>query len=295
LSQLNQEKALESIKPGSAPIKQIGFSTDQVTNTPLKNSGDKSDILKGFKTPARNSRKGGLSMFLRGELESPKATDNPAWGGKSTSQSSVTPSPLSALVALKKETPKSDSSRQQKDQSNASKSSGSHRKLGVKVSLHDYLKGKVPSQDSPAAESQEASSPWARSESSGSKMPSLRSIQLEQEELKAACQRKIPCPSASHRPIHDLLGSSPGSVNSTFQMLGQSPTRTGFVYGGSPSSRGTFIAAPRPTENKWYIREETAIAVARAKSLKSIQEEEHAMKELAKLYGNANVRIKKKM
>ena len=291
---LKQEKTLESIKPGSAPIKQIGFSTDRDTNTPIKNSGDKSDIVKRFKTPARNSRKGGLSMFLRGELESPTATDKPAWGGKSTSQSSVTPSPLSSLVDSKKETPKSDSSKQQKDQSSASKSSGSQRKLGVKVSLHDYLKGKVPSQDSPVPESQETSSPWARSDSSSSKMPSLRTIQMEQEELKAACQRKIPCPSASHRPIHDLLGSSPGSINSTFHIVGQSPTRTGFVYGGSPSSRGMFIAAPRPTENKWYIREETAIAVARAKSLKSIQEEEHAMKELAKLYGNANVRIKRK-
>ena len=233
-------------------------------------------------------------MFLRGELESPTATDKPAWGGKPSSQTSITPSPLSSQMSLKDETPKSDAGKLPKDQASASKSGGSQRKLGVKVSLHDYLKGIVPTQDSPATEIQDASSPWALSEGSGANLLSLRTIQMEQEELKAASQRKIPCPSGSHRPIHDLLGTSPGSVNSTFQMVGQSPTRTGFVYGGSPSSRGMFVAAPRPTENKWYIREETAIAVARAKSLKSIQEEEHAMKELAKLYGNANVRIKKK-
>jgi len=293
-SHLKEEKALESIKPGSAPIKQIGFSTDHDANTTLKNHGAKADSGKGFKTPARNSRKGGLSMFLRGELESPTATDKPAWGGKPSSQTSITPSPLSSQMSLKDETPKSDAGKLPKDQASASKSGGSQRKLGVKVSLHDYLKGIVPTQDSPATEIQDASSPWALSEGSGANLLSLRTIQMEQEELKAASQRKIPCPSGSHRPIHDLLGTSPGSVNSTFQMVGQSPTRTGFVYGGSPSSRGMFVAAPRPTENKWYIREETAIAVARAKSLKSIQEEEHAMKELAKLYGNANVRIKKK-
>ena len=222
-------------------------------------------------------------MFLRGELEDPdSSSQKPAWGAPRV----TTPvSPLSKLLQNERGKPPVP---QNKQKTPASTSKPAKKPLGIKVSLKDYLEGKS---DGTQAEPSPSPSPkpWSAGETpSSSSCPtvkSLRTIQSEQEELRAA-QRRIP---VSHSPktymkVVDPSASSPHYNSSSMSMLGQSPTSTGFVYGSSPQGRAkAFIASPQPAHSKWYISEEAAIAAAKAKPLKDIQEEENALKEIAQM------------
>ena len=249
------------------PIKQVGFNTSHVVSPSSLNK-------------KRSTRKGGLSMFLRGGLEDPASrSEKLAWGG--TTPKAPQSSPLSKIL-----------SKEAADQPTGSKhikaakisSSKPKRQLGIKVSLKDYLEGntKGASMESEGMVT-ESPTPWAKDKAVPASCPvkSLKKIQLEQEQLRAA-QHRVPQSPRLYSKIaaSDSFGTSPGASGS---FHGQSPSAVGFLYGASPGRGKAFIASPQPMESKWYIPEEAAMAAAKTKTLKEIQEEESAMKEMAEI------------
>ncbi len=254
-----------SVKSGeSTPVKQVGFHTRQCApSSPSSSTSSK----------AAGTRKGGLSMFLRGELDS--ASSKPAWGPASHTPEPAT-SPLSQWFIDHKKPPLPNS----KTTSSASGSKPPKKQLGIKVSLKEYLLGKPEEKDQ---EAPSCSAAW--SSKSGTKetkpVKSLKMIQSEQEELRQA-QRRITVPQAP-APYSKAVSSEAGSSRS-IAPLGHSPGTTCFSYGSSPQSRGkNFFASPQPSESRWYISEEVAMAAAKAKPLKDIQEEECALKHMAEI------------
>ena len=246
-------------------VKHIGFQTTEL--------GAKSMALNSADRARKPSRKGGLSMFLRGDLDTTKP-QKPVWGVSLASPTN-TPSTMRSIISEESNCGESSSSKTPNSQG----PKGSKKPLGVKISLQDYLRGVTPYQET--SESVKERAAWKKKSAAdlGSAKP-LLTIQQEQEEIRAAT-RKIPCPP----PSYSRVATHDGSPGTSF---GQSPTRTGFVFSGSPSQRG-FVASPQPTVNRWYIREEHEIAVARTKSLREIQEEEKALKELEQMYGSVKI------
>ena len=275
-SPFNNQRATNDTEPRqrkttTTPVKHVGFHAGDRASSSLEPSPSKKPT----------ARKGGLSMFLRGELEDPdSSSQKPVWGAPRV----TTPvSPLSKLLKNEKGKPPVPQSKQKTP---ASGSKPAKKPLGIKVSLKDYLQGKS---DSAQAEPSPSPKPWSAGDAPSSStcptVKSLRTIQSEQEELRAA-QRRIPF---SHSPktymkVVDPSVSSPHYNSNSMSMLGHSPTSTGFVYGSSPQGRAkAFIASPQPAHSKWYISEELAMAAAKAKPLKDIQEEENALKDIAQM------------
>jgi alpha-tubulin suppressor-like RCC1 family protein len=258
-----------------APVTTVGFQTQTTSGNPSPNQNHSEP----------KTRKGGLTMFLRGELDidPPKTTP---WGPKRM-ETPVSPlskwfqererppsRPESQNTALNKSsTPTSTSGKQPKKQ------------LGIKISLKDYLMGGRVSGTNAALDTSSPAAWSAKQESIShhEKEPvkSLRTIQSEQEELSAAQRRNIHSkPVSSYSKVLEING--PNSMHSN--SLGQSPVGTRIMYGSSPqSAMRTFIPSLGPAESRWYISEELAIAAARAKPLKDIQEEERAAKEVAEI------------
>lgn len=128
---------------------------------------------------------------------------------------------------------------------------------------------------------------------------SLLAIQQEQQKAAAASATALPravaahggSPPASRRVTagtpawRPLAGTDGGAAAGAAALLGTSPTGSSLVTGSSP---GGFAAAPAPTVSRWYLPDE---ARAAQKSLAAIQTEEKAMAELAKMYGEGNVRM----
>lgn len=262
--------AVSVVSADSTPVKQVGFNTTHSNPRASSASGE----LKASRT-----RKGGLSMFLKGELDD--STPKPAWG-PSPKQEPPT-SPLSKWFIEHKKPPLPINSKlSTKEPTVSCASKASKKQLGVKVSLKEYLLGKS---DTPTQEP--ASSPVAwKSESPAAHIgpvKSLKTIQSEQEELRDA-QRRITVP-RSTLPYSKALTSEAGaSRGGSFGVLGHSPGATCVLYGSSPQNRGKgFIASPQPSESRWYISEEVAMAAAKAKPLKDIQEEECALKHIAEI------------
>ena len=249
------------------PIKQVGFNTAHVVSPSSLNK-------------KRTTRKGGLSMFLRGGLEDPDSrSEKLAWGGNTpqTGQSS----PLSKILSKEAAEQPTGSKHTKTPKSSSSKPK---RQLGIKVSLKDYLEGKTNGTSMEGEDTvTESPTPWAKGTSLPESCPvkSLKKIQLEQEQLRAA-QHRVPQSPRLYSKIAaaDSFGTSPGARSSFF---GQSPSAVGFLYGSSPGRGKAFIASPQPMESKWYIPEEAAMAAAKTKTLKEIQEEESALKEMAEI------------
>ena len=262
-----QPSALQTVSITSGentPVKHVGFHTRQPVSGASSSSHDS-------KTP--KTRKGGLSMFLRGDLDT--SSSKPAWG---TSPAPEPPtSPLSQWFMDHKKPPLPTSG---KPGSAGTGSKSSKKQLGVKVSLKEYLLGKS---DTPEQETVSSPAAWSSKSNRVDIEPvkPLKTIQSEQEELRQAQRRTWASPAPM--PYSKAVSSEPGSSRN-IAMLGHSPGTTCFLYGSSPQNRGkNFIASPQPTESRWYISEEVAMAAAKAKPLRDIQEEECALKQMAEI------------
>lgn len=254
----------------STPVKHVGFHT-KVTGREASSSS--SNDPRSTKT-----RKGGLSIFLRGDLDDTRS--KPAWGSSPKPEPPTSPLFKQWFVDHKK--PPLPSNSRPAGSSTATGMKSSKKQLGVKVSLKEYLQGK-PS-GSPEHDTPVSTAAWISKSDAVEIEPvkSLKTIQTEQEELRNA-QKRISV-SRSPAPYSKAVTSSEPGSSRSIATLGHSPGATCFLYGSSPQGRGkSFIASPQPTESRWYISEEVAMAAAKAKSLKDIQEEECALKHMAEI------------
>ena len=269
-----------------SPIKTVGFRPMDGgdPSSPLSSSSGRTEQpiqSSGGKQP---TRKGGLTMFLRGELDNASGAAKPAaWGGPAKVETPV--SPLSKWFSDNGRPPKPDRDRD----TTASSLSSSKQTLGKihapggsakpkKVSLASFMGDKMGEKvASPVAWSSEKASP-----SSSKPIKSLRTIQDEQEELRAATRRITFA--RSPPTFARTLGADAGPTTSFHaHSLGTSPHSAGpgFLYGSSPHSSGKNFVASGPAESRWYISEEQSMQAAKAKSLKDIEAEEMAAKEIA--------------
>lgn len=241
-------------------------------------------------------RKGALSMFLRGELDEKKQeagqqSSLPAWGAATN----VLITPKSSLKMILDEeaqhsTPSHDvaapPSRGQSSQPAAGVSSRSGP--AQRMALADFLNPSTTA----AAQAVAKSPAWggvAGASPPGMKKLSLREIQEEQEKRRLAHVRGASPPPTSRPPLPGLSTRCAGTTPTPDRC--SSPGIAHILLGSSPGSGANrfFATAPLP-HNKWYVPEDDE---RRMKSLKDIQNEERAMKELAKRYGDGNVRFAK--
>ncbi len=285
----------------SSPIKTVGFrpsidggtgGSSQAAQSASDSPGLSSSTIpvkhaayRGATPKASHSkqqtRKGGLTMFLRGKLDSP-APNKPAWGGPTKLETPV--SPLSKWFGDSGRTSTAENSDRDRDR-HAPSCSNSKQTLGKvhssggpkpkKVSLAAFM-GKAETAPTMAWSSKKTTP------SPSKPIKSLRMIQDEQEELRAATRRITfaKSPSACSRVLgSDIAPSSCFPANS----VGHSPHAAGAgFFGTSPHSGGKlFVASSKPSTSRWYISEEQSMQAAKAKSLMDIQEEERAAKEMA--------------
>ena len=229
-------------------------------------------------TSKAQTRKGGLTMFLRGELDG-SAGNKPAWGGPAKLETPV--SPLSKWFSSNTRPPKPENADRDAQGSNPKQTLGRmHQAEGSKpkkVSLAAFI-------DQVEAAPTKAWSSEKTAASSSKAIKSLRTIQDEQEELRAATRRITFARSPS---AYAKVVASDAAPTSSFHAhsMGHSPrsSGTGF-FGTSPHSGGKlFVASAGPSESRWYISEEQSMEAAKAKSLKDIQAEESAAKEIAEI------------
>jgi len=270
-----------------SPIKTVGFRPMDGgdPSSPLSSSSGRTEQPKQSSGGRQPTRKGGLTMFLRGELDNASGAAKPAaWGGPAKVETPV--SPLSKWFSDNGRPPKPARDRD----TTASSLSSSKQTLGKihapggsaakpkKVSLASFMGDKMGEKvASPVAWSSEKASP-----SSSKPIKSLRTIQDEQEELRAATRRITF--SRSPPTFARTLAADAGPTTSFHaHSLGTSPHSAGpgFLYGSSPHSSGKNFVASGPAESRWYISEEQSMQAAKAKSLKDIEAEEMAAKEIA--------------
>ena len=286
----------------SSPIKTVGFRPSMAgrsdksskvaelasggpasssSTTPAKHATNPSAIPKASNSK-QQARKGGLTMFLRGDLDNESSTPNrPAWGGPTKLETPV--SPLSKWFGDNGRTSKAahpdrDVARDGSPSSSTKQTPGRMHSSGgpkpKKVSLAAFM-GKAETAPTTAWASKKASP------SPSKPIKSLRTIQDEQEELRAATRRITfaKSPSAYAR----VLGSD-AALPSSFlaHSGGHSPLAAGVEFSGtSPHGGKLFVASSGPSTSRWYISEEQSMQAAKAKSLMDIQEEERAAKEMA--------------
>ena len=286
------------------------------------------DIAMKLPSAAVKPRRGGLSMFLRGELD---ASSAPSWRkensspgqktgiavGKDGEQSCVwgkrvssqDPPMVASLKDIQKEQGSASKASLAKVSTDARKDLKPHGKVGksyqskqtkssqpqssgIRLTLDAFLA------NSSASLSSKKSSPWGQVDavkiSSG---PSLKDIQEEQERRRQLMLGSSP-PAARLSWGSQHLGGKchPANVLST-TATGASPSgqcSSSSVFGSSPSGSNPFYASPIPAQSKWFVPEEEEIEQRRFKPFKAIQAEESAIKELVGLYGAGNVRIVKK-
>lgn len=311
------------VSPGSAsggvhnlPMPVVGFATSPAGAAGSFSKPASKTIGRSVEKPPR---KGALSMFLRGELDKPAngstggaasssqdaVSKGPAWGG---TKPSGPPSNTSLKELLSQQVPPPSKAPplgppKPRTPQDGNSGSGSAAKppagsSAMRMPLASFLNPTAPcnmpdNNKSPAWGGVSGASPPTQHK------PSLKQIQEDQERRKAAVMPLGPSlrgaspPSASKPP---LPGSSASWVNrgtSGLSLLGSSPSSStaSVLLGTSPSGRA-FFAAPAP-QSKWYVPEDDEHEQRRMKSLTAIQTEESAMKELARKYGDGNVRIQK--
>lgn len=264
----------------NAPRCAPGLSSSATAS--VKDATDPGVTLKSS-SAKQQSRKGGLTMFLRGELDS-SSPNKPAWGGPNKLETPV--SPLSKWFGDSGRTstpvhPDRVRDRDRDRDCDAPSCSNPGKQTLGKV----HSSGPKPKKVSLAAFMGKPEAAWSsekRSPSSSKPIKSLRTIQDEQEELRAATRRITfaKSPSAYSR----VLGSDTVPPSSFLaHSSGQSPRAAGAgFFGTSPHSGGKlFVASSGPSTSRWYISEEQSMQAAKAKSLMDIQEEERAAKEMA--------------
>ncbi|GJS05233.1 ankyrin repeat-containing protein [Tanacetum coccineum] len=213
----------------------------------------------------RKNRKGGLSMFLSGALDdTPKIvtpppplapkSEGPAWGGAKIPKGPMRSTSLREIQDEQGKTVRNQPVAKKKDQFEILPNA----KTGGKISLSSFLPsnpipmGPGMSLSPQVADTEKSTPPWASSGTSplsSTSRPSLKSIQLQQEKKQQTL---------SHSPKTRTSGFS---VNS-----GQ----------GSPSDSAGL--------NRWFKPEIEATS-----SLRSIQIEEKAIKDLKRFYSNVKV------
>ena len=255
--------------------------------------------------------RGGLSMFLRGELETSKLSsrdnkvgghvkvpdirdklDLGCWGSAGVQESF----PVNSFEDIQREqgissglsTPSSSKTISQILPLKESKSSRC-RTNGVRVPLETFL-------SSASASKTHAWGTGGSSKVLSDGKPSLKDIQEEQEQNRQIMMGSSP-PLAAKTPWSQRTSSLMSATQSPLSCFGSSPSSrhqtSSSLFGSSPG-RNAFLASPIPTESKWFVPEVEQVEQRRAKPLKAIQVEESAMKALAGRYGSGNVRIMKK-
>ncbi|KAI3799452.1 hypothetical protein L1987_34750 [Smallanthus sonchifolius] len=216
---------------------------------------------KSSSSPAsskKKNRKGGLSMFLSGALDdTPKIitpptpkSEGPAWGGASISKGPRGPTSLREIQDEQGKTMGNKPVARKKDQFEVSPDV----KTGGKLSLSSFLPSNPipmgPTLIHQGPEPDRSTPPWISSGTPPLRgRPSLKSIQLQEEKKQETL---------SHSPKTKTTGFSVTS--------GQ----------GSPSDSAGL--------NKWFKPE-----VAAPSSIRSIQIEEKAMKDLKRFYSSVKV------
>ncbi|KAJ0704627.1 putative regulator of chromosome condensation 1/beta-lactamase-inhibitor protein II [Helianthus annuus] len=207
----------------------------------------------------KKNRKGGLSMFLSGALDdTPKIvvtpptpkSEGPAWGGASIPKGPTGPTSLRKILDEQGKTVEHKPVARKKDQFEVSPDVKASGKLSLSSFLPSNPIPMGPALIHQAPEPDRSTPPWI---SSGTPplagRPSLKSIQLQQEKKQ------------------QTLSQSPKTKTTGFSVTsGQ----------GSPSDSGG--------SNKWFKPE-----VAAASSIRSIQIEEKAMKDLKRFYSSVKV------
>ncbi|KAJ0855009.1 putative regulator of chromosome condensation 1/beta-lactamase-inhibitor protein II [Helianthus annuus] len=207
----------------------------------------------------KKNRKGGLSMFLSGALDdTPKIvvtpptpkSEGPAWGGASIPKGPTGPTSLRKILDEQGKTVEHKPVARKKDQFEVSPDVKTSGKLSLSSFLPSNPIPMGPALIHQVPEPDRSTPPWI---SSGTPplagRPSLKSIQLQQEKKQ------------------QTLSQSPKTKTTGFSVTsGQ----------GSPSDSGG--------SNKWFKPE-----VAAASSIRSIQIEEKAMKDLKRFYSSVKV------
>ncbi|KAL6767636.1 hypothetical protein ACKKBF_B36030 [Auxenochlorella protothecoides x Auxenochlorella symbiontica] len=223
-------------------------------------------------------RRGGLSLFLKGELDAPtrskpgpqppptSTSPGPAWGGArpavpsctgvagvATQAASLSLADSPGPTAQRPTASKRPATPQQPPSSVPAR--GEEGGAAQRLPLAAFLKG-----GEGASRSLRAGASWktAGGTSGPSPAPAPSMQQVLEEQWSRVEQRRRAGPGLA----------TPGAAGGGRQLLGSSPH-----------------SAP---PGKWYVPEE---AVAPVRSMAAIQKEEHAMKELARLYGAGNVRM----
>ncbi|KAL4458643.1 hypothetical protein ABPG75_013508 [Micractinium tetrahymenae] len=257
-------------------------------------------------------RKGGLSMFLRGELEQAAAAAAAAAEASGGGGAAGAPTPAPAWGARSAGPPGAASLRQILDQEaagSASNAPGSAARTApgsgvksrpvldspggsgpVRFSLASFMQsspmavqrgqggraGEGPAPPPPAWGGAAGSSPPTRSQ------VSLRAIQQEQEAAQPPPKAYGASPPVVSRLTTGLPPWRPPAHTPPLvgpSLLGTSPSGSASLLGTSPSGRSSFVAAPVPQQSKWYIPDDSRADTR--KSLLAIQTEEAAMAELA--------------
>ncbi|KAG1347975.1 Inhibitor of Bruton tyrosine kinase [Cocos nucifera] len=256
--QISQEK--EEVE-GDA-TNNIGLTEDHSFDSPNGISKSHNDKASQSKSSKKKNRKGGLSMFLSGALDdtprhappplTPKS-DGPAWGGIKITKG------LTSLREIQNEQSKTKEiiiarSKDQSEDPVEPVSSG-------QIRLSSFLPGAisspiavVPAQNTPASEGDKSTPPWSAAGTSPVlHRPSLRDIQMQQEKKQQ---------SLSNSPNTRISGFSVSTQVSTSEASGQKHS----------------------VPNRWFKPETDAPS-----SIRSIQIEERAMKDLKRFYSSVKL------
>ncbi|KAK1310145.1 Ultraviolet-B receptor UVR8 [Acorus calamus] len=237
------------------------FSDTCSTDCPVETSNVKTPRPT---LPKKKNKRGGLSLFLSGALDdAPKEvappptpkSEGPAWGGAKVPKGSTS---LRDIQSEQSKTKDRLPSPRLKDGAEDFVESGS---VGA-IRLSSYLPGVVsspiampPSRALPVSDSEKSTPPWALAGTSPiSSRPSLKDIQMQQEKR------------------HQSISHSP-------------KTRTsGFAIASSQSSPSEAGGPKDAVPSRWFKPEMEAPS-----SIRSIQIEERAMKDLKRFYKNVKL------
>ncbi|KAL3696325.1 hypothetical protein R1sor_010401 [Riccia sorocarpa] len=262
---------------GSKQVRKVGvpkFVVEQAERSP--------PIPRKMATLGKKVVKGGLSVFLSGALEAPKVlppcppvtpkVEGPAWGGVNIPKGSAS---LLTIQKQQRSEPKIDFGKALKvgsGKGSADRGSSSSKPLDpgpavadeadtstTRIPLSQFVRTSpiaVSSRGSARGQPDNSPPPWAAA-TSGITAPSLRDIQMQQGKSKV-----------SHR---SQVRGSP---------------QIGSPLGPSVTSSTTSEVGSSETPNRWFKPESTGTS-----SIRCIQIEEKAMKELRQMYKNVNVKL----
>ncbi|XP_019702667.1 uncharacterized protein [Elaeis guineensis] len=240
----------------------IGITEDRSFDSPRGISKSHNDKASQSKSSKKKNRKGGLSMFLSGALDdtprhappplTPKS-EGPAWGGVKITKGHTSLREIQNEQSKTKEMIIASSMDQSEDPVEPA-SSG-------QIRLSSFLPGAisspiavVPARNTPASEGDKSTPPWSSAATSPVLCrPSLRDIQMQQEKKQQ---------SLSNSPKTRISGFSVSTQVSTSEASGQKHS----------------------VPNRWFKPETDAPS-----SIRSIQIEERAMKDLKRFYSSVKL------